>query len=86
MIDIFICYSPEDENTASDICNLLEDNNYKCWLKKRDFTEGDSVIKITDAVRDSRGLLLIHSKDAKKSNFSFNFLYFSIKSYTFQKF
>ena len=69
MIDIFICYSPEDENTASDICNLLEDNNYKCWFKKRDFTDGDSVIKITDAVRDSRGLLLIHSKDAKKSNF-----------------
>ena len=69
MVDVFICYAPEDESVASDICSLLEDNQYKCWYKKRDFAEGDSVIKITEAVRDSRGLLLIYSKDAKKSNF-----------------
>ena len=69
MNDVFICYSPEDEKTASDICNLLEENNYKCWFKKRDFADNDSVIKITDAIRDSRSLLLIYSKDAIKSNF-----------------
>jgi hypothetical protein len=69
MNDVFICYSPEDESTASDICTLLENNSYKCWYKKRDYSETDSVIKITEAVRDSRSLLLIYSKDAKDSNF-----------------
>ena len=69
MNDIFICYSQEDENIASDVCNLLEGNNYKCWFKKRDFADDDSVVKITEAVRDSRGLLLIYSKDAKNSIF-----------------
>ena len=69
MNDVFICYAPEDESLASDICNLLESNSYKCWYKKRDHGENDSVIKITEAVRDSRSLLLIHSKDAQKSNF-----------------
>lgn len=69
MNDVFICYSPEDESVASDICTLLEDNDYKCWYKKRDFGEDDSVIKITEAIRDSRGFLLIYSKDAKESNF-----------------
>ncbi len=69
MNDVFICYSPEDENVASDICSLLEDNNYKCWYKKRDYGEGDTVIKITEAIRDAKNFLLIYSKDAKKSNF-----------------
>ena len=69
MNDVFICYSDEDEGIASDVCNLLESNKYNCWFKKRDYGENDSVVKITEAIRDSRGLLLIYSKDAKKSNF-----------------
>ena len=69
MNDVFICYSPEDENIASDICNLLEDNNYKCWYKKRDYSQDDSIVKVTEAIRDSRSFLLIYSEDSKKSNF-----------------
>ena len=69
MNDVFICYSPEDEGVASDICRLLEDNSYKCWYKKRDFSKDDSITKVTEAIRDSRSFLLIYSKDAKESNF-----------------
>ena len=69
MNDVFICYSPEDENIASDICNFLENNNYKCWYKKRDYSQDDSIIKVTEAIRDSRSFLLIYSNDSKISNF-----------------
>ncbi|WP_298500905.1 toll/interleukin-1 receptor domain-containing protein [uncultured Methanobrevibacter sp.] len=67
--DVFICYSPEDENVASDICNLLEDKGYSCWFKKRDLGEDDTVFAVSEAIRDSRSVILVYSKDAKNSNF-----------------
>lgn len=67
--DVFICYASEDESTASDICNLLEDKGYSCWFKKRDLAEDDTVFTVTEAIRDSRSVVLIFSKNANASNF-----------------
>ena len=67
--DAFICYSPEDENIALDVSNLLEDNGISNWIKKRDFKDGDTVFTISEAVRNSQIFILIYSENAKKSNF-----------------
>lgn len=67
--DAFICYSPEDENIALDVSNLLEENGISNWIKKRDFKEEDTVFTISEAVRNSQIFILIYSENAKKSNF-----------------
>lgn len=67
--DVFICYSPENEKIAVDVCNFLENHDKKCWFKKRDFGENDSVYNITEAIKSSNSLVLIYSNDAKQSNF-----------------
>ncbi|WP_298502232.1 toll/interleukin-1 receptor domain-containing protein [uncultured Methanobrevibacter sp.] len=66
--DVFICYDIEDENVASEICELFKENDIKCWFKKRDFLETDSVSKISKAIRNSKSFVLVYSKDRCKSN------------------
>ena len=66
--DVFICYDSVDENVASEICKLFEENDIKCWFKKRDFIETDSVSKISKAIRNSKSFVLVYSKDRCKSN------------------
>ena len=66
--DVFICYDIEDENVASEICKLFEENDIICWFKKRDFIETDPVSKISKAIRNSKSFVLIYSKDRCKSN------------------
>ena len=65
--DVFICYDENDKQTALEVCHLLEENRIKCWIKSRDYTSKDSVEKISQAIRDSRCMVLIYSKDSKNS-------------------
>lgn len=67
--DVYICYAPEDEKAAEDICSFLEQNGKTCWIKKRDFGENDTVKKLTEAVESSQCFVLVYSKDSNKSNY-----------------
>lgn len=66
--DVYICYDERDGLASSLICNLLEENGMKCWIKSRDFSSSDSVDRISHAIRDSKCVVLIYSANAKMSN------------------
>ena len=65
--DVFICYDENDKKAGEEICHVLEENNIKCWIKSRDYSSRDSVEKISKAVKESKCLLLIYSKNSKDS-------------------
>lgn len=67
--DVYLSYDEKDLETALDVCKTLEDNGLKCWMKNRDVV-GDSRVKsIIKAIKETRILLLIHSKNSKTSQF-----------------
>lgn len=67
--DVYLCYNDEDEKIAEAICHVLEENDIKCWFKKRDYTVKDTVQRITDSIKHSKSLVLISSKDSVKSKY-----------------
>lgn len=69
MHEVFICYTPEDEEIAKEICDFFEQKGIRCWFKKRDYSEEDSVSKIIDVIRDSKSVVLVYSDNARNSNF-----------------
>ena len=66
--DVFICCDAQDEKIAGDICNFLEKNNKKCWIKKRDLGDDDTVHTITEAIKSSKSFVLVYSENVSKSN------------------
>ena len=66
--DVFICCDVQDEKIAGDICNFLEKNNKKCWIKKRDLGDDDTVYTITEAIKSSKSFVLVYSENVSKSN------------------
>ena len=68
MHDVYICYDEKDRIKADSLCHLFEEHNIKCWIKSRDYRSGDSVDKISHAIRDSKCMVLLYSKSSKVSN------------------
>ena len=68
MHDVYICYDEEDKIKADSICHLFEQHNIKCWIKSRDYSSGDSVDKISQAIRDSKCMVILYSMNSKISN------------------
>ena len=66
--DVFVCYDDEDKKTGEEVCHVLEANKIKCWIKSRDHHPKDSVEKISQAIRNSKCLVLVYSKNSKNSN------------------
>ena len=67
--DVYICYSDEDKITADAICHVLEENKFKCWIKSRDVGLDHIADVIPKAISNSKILVLVFSKYAKKSNY-----------------
>lgn len=67
--DAYICYDEKDIEYSDALCNILKDNNIKPWVKSRDFSSGDPVDKITNAIADSKCFILILSKHSNKTNY-----------------
>ena len=65
--DVFICYDETDKKTAEEVCHVLEANKIRCWIKSRDYSSRDSVEKISKAIRESKCLVLVYSKNSKNS-------------------
>ncbi|MBR4448373.1 toll/interleukin-1 receptor domain-containing protein [Methanobrevibacter sp.] len=68
MHDVYICYDEEDKIKADSICHLFEQHKIKCWIKSRDYYSGDSVDKISHAIRNSKCMVILYSKNSKVSN------------------
>jgi len=71
--DVYLCYDEDkDLETALNVCETLEDNGLKCWMKNRDVDADNRVKAIKKAIKDSRLLLVIHSENSKFSNYMNN--------------
>ena len=67
--EAYICFSEEDSSVSDAICQVLEENNIKCWIKSRDLGVNETVFRISEVIKDSKCLVLVYSKNAEKSNF-----------------
>jgi len=66
--DVFISYASPDKVVADAVCHTLESHLVKCWMAPRDVTPGTPYARaIIQAIKDSRMMVLIYSKDANKS-------------------
>ena len=82
--DIFISYSREDNNTAKQICSVLE--NYARYYKFEYFFDQDDIIcrdeylkRISSAISESKVMLFIASKNSYESEFCAKELLFADK-------
>lgn len=67
--DAYICYCDEDVLAGEAITHVLEENNIRCWFKKRDFSVNDTNKEIIEAIENSKSFILVHSRDAANSNY-----------------
>ena len=67
--DVYLSYDETDLETALNVCETLESNGLKCWMKNRDVDDDNRVRAIIKAIKQTRVLLLIHSKNSKSSKF-----------------
>ena len=67
--EVYICYGDEDKITADAICHVLEENKFKCWIKPRDLDVKNTVNDYSNAIRQSRVMVLVFSESAKLSNY-----------------
>jgi esterase/lipase superfamily enzyme len=68
-LEIFICYATADKLTADMARAALEAEGIRCWIAPRDVLPGmDSGGAIIEAIKKARGMLLIFSSNANRSN------------------
>ena len=67
--DVYICYDERDLEIAKDVCDSLEDSGLECWLKNRDAGVHNIVNEIMNAIKKSKVMVLLYSKNSKNSNF-----------------
>lgn len=66
--DVYICYDDVDKEIAEDVYSALKSRRLKCWMKSHDVRH-DMVKEMMDAINQSHVMVLIHSEDAKESNY-----------------
>jgi uncharacterized protein len=65
---VFVSYSSDDEGIAGALCSALEAEAIQCWMAPRDVHAGRPYSgQITQAIRETRVLLLVLSKGANHS-------------------
>ena len=68
-VDVFISYAIADKLTADAACAALESAGIRCWIAPRDVLPGmDYAEAIIEALEKCRGMLLIFSSNANRSN------------------
>jgi hypothetical protein len=66
--DVFVSYSSKDKQTADTVCAALESKAIRCWVAPRDIRPGaDWAESIMEAIRGSRVMVLVFSKNANES-------------------
>jgi Mg-chelatase subunit ChlD len=73
MDQVFISHSSRDEGIAVAMCDRLERAGIRCWMASRDILPGQTFAgSISEAIDDSRLMLVVLSKDASKSEHVLN--------------
>lgn len=67
--DVYLSYEEKDLETALDVCETLESNGLKCWMKNRDVDDDNRVKAIINAIKQTRMVLVILSENSKTSKF-----------------
>ena len=67
--NVYICYDEKDLDEAKQVCDALEGNGLDCWLKNRDAGVKHMVDEIMTAIKESKVVVLLYSKNSKNSNF-----------------
>lgn len=69
MHDVFISYSSENREQAQQICEILKNNGFDCWIDRKGIRGGkDYAEVIPKAIKNSRCFLLLLTKSAQKSD------------------
>lgn len=67
--DVYICCDKKDKKLSESVYNLFEKNDIKCWIKSKHFSDLDSVVKISQAIKSSKAVVLVYSKNSKDNNY-----------------
>ena len=68
--DVFISYSSKNKQVADAIVHYLEESKIRCWIAPRDIIGGAEYADvITDAIKNSRVLVLVYSGHSAISRF-----------------
>lgn len=67
--DVYVCYDDKNHDIANKICNELENNRFKCWIKSRDVGVGNDIDEMVEAINQSTMMVLVFSENSKNSNF-----------------
>lgn len=79
--DIYICYSREDNEVATEICHFLDQQGLSYWIDRRGIEPGDDYAQsIVNAINDSKLFLFIISENSGKSRFCMNELAFAVNN------
>ena len=71
--DVFISYSNKDEAIANDVCHVLEDGGFKCWIAPRNIQPGKQYAReIINGINSSSMLLLIFTSNSNESEHVIN--------------
>lgn len=66
---LFISYSTADEETALELCRLLEERGVSCWIAPREIPPGaDWAEQIMEAIADCRGVVFLMSGSSAESD------------------
>lgn len=73
MSEVFISKSTKDDIIAEAVCNVLEQNDIKCWMSPRNILGGmDYAEEISKGIKECKILLVIVSKNSNESKHVLN--------------
>ena len=66
---VFISHAQEDSAVANAVCAALESEGVRCWILPRDVRPGQEIgWVVSDALRESRLMVLVFSSSANRSS------------------
>ncbi|MBQ9356699.1 MAG: toll/interleukin-1 receptor domain-containing protein [Prevotella sp.] len=66
--DVFISYSSKNRTAAQEVCNVLEENDIRCWIAPRNITAGAQYGDlIEDAIKTCKVVVVLFSESAAAS-------------------
>lgn len=66
--DVFISHSSKDKAIADAVCNMLENNGYRCWIAPRNVSPGYSYAnEIMNGIENSKMMVLVYTSNSNVS-------------------
>ncbi len=79
--EVFLSYAAQDKAVADAVCATLESGGIRCWIAPRDIRYGEQWAgAINNAIKSSRVMILIFSKDSNQSKQVANELTLAVNS------